>query len=78
MLVLQVLVVITFYFGFARYGAQGRYLFPVLPAILALLWIGWSRWFPPSRLLAAAVVLIAVMAALNAAAWLLVVLPVYA
>ena len=78
MLVLQTAAVVAYYFGVMRSGAQGRYLFPVLPAVFVLLWLGWRRWFPPSSLRVAAVVLMAVMAALNAAAWLLVVLPVYA
>jgi hypothetical protein len=77
MLALQTVAVVAYYFGVMQSGAQGRYLFPVLPAVFALLWVGWRRWFPPPSVRAAAVALIALMAALNALAWLLVVLPVY-
>jgi hypothetical protein len=78
MLLLQTLAVIAYHFGVLQAGAQGRYIFPVLPAVFALLWIGWRRWVPPAALSTAAVGLVAAMGLLNALAWLMVVLPVYA
>ena len=63
------------YFGITGKGGQGRYLFPVLPAILTLLWLGWCRWFGTER--PAAVGFVAAAAALNLTAWTVVALRVY-
>lgn len=74
----QMAAVVAYYFGIVRSGPQGRYLFPVLPAIACLIWIGWNaaagrigagRYAPAALVLA--------VACLNATAWLFVVLPAY-
>lgn len=77
MLAPQLVAVIAYHFGILQSGAQGRYLFPVLPAVLTLIWIGWRRWFPADRIPLAAVTLLTVLAVLSATAWMLVVLPAY-
>jgi hypothetical protein len=78
MVAVQVGAVVALYFGILRQGAQGRYLFPVLPAILSLLWIGWSGWFGPQYHRVAAILLVCLMAVFNAAAWVAVIVPAYA
>jgi hypothetical protein len=76
MLAVQLLAVIGLYFVVLKTGAHGRYLFPVLPAVLLLLWIGWRAWFR-SRHLAAAQLLVSTAAVMNVSGWVLVVLPAY-
>ena len=77
MFTLQVAVVVAFYFGILQTSPQGRYLFPVLPAIVSLLWLGWRRWFAAHEQPGAAVSLIAIVGVLNIAAWVLVIAPAY-
>jgi hypothetical protein len=77
MVLLQTAVIVAFYFGMLQTGAQGRYLFPVLPAVFCLLWVGYSslpglRTRPVPSLL-----LVGVMAFLNVTGWILVVFPPY-
>ena len=75
---LQVTAVVAYYFGIVQAGPQGRYVFPVLPAILCLIWLGWSSVIGRAqRPQLAAASLVLVMAALNTSAWVLVVLPAY-
>jgi hypothetical protein len=76
--VIQLVAVVAYHFGILQAGPQGRYLFPVLPAIFSLMWLGWNavvglRIRP--RLAAASLVM--VMAFLNLSAWVFVVLPAY-
>lgn len=58
-------------------GAQGRYLFPVLVPSLVLLWAGVDAWVPRSQRAYAAAALVLLVGLLDAAAWILVVVPVY-
>lgn len=60
-------VVATFYFN--SIGAQGRYLFPVMGAVLSLGWVGVNRLIPRRAELAACTVLIAGAAVLNLVSW---------
>jgi hypothetical protein len=76
MFIVQTAIVIAFYFGVLQTGPQGRYLFPVMPAIVSLLWLGWCRWFGADRAVAA-ISLIAIMGVLNITAWTLVIAPAY-
>ena len=78
MVAVQLVVIVTFSVGRAQAEGQGRYLFPVLPATLVLIWIGWSTVLGSSRQPFAAVSLIALMAFLNFTAWTVVILPAYA
>jgi hypothetical protein len=75
---LQMSAVVIYYLGIMGSGPQGRYLFPVLPAILFLLWAGWnsilSRFVQPS---VAALSLVTIFGLLNASAWGFVVLPAF-
>ena len=66
----------TFYKG--GIGPQGRYLFPVLLPTLLLACTGWDHIVPPSRRARSRVVLVALIAALDAAGWLFVAVPAYA
>ena len=69
-------VVVVYYLN--GIGGQGRYLFPVLSAILSLMWVGVrhaASSIAESRL---AVAVIVVAYACNVAAWGSVLLPVYA
>jgi hypothetical protein len=77
MVALQVAVLVAYYFGILGYGAQGRYLFPVLPAVFCLVWLGWTGLTRHRHAPLVAVYLIAVMALLNMTAWTLVILPAY-
>ena len=75
---LQFTAIVIYYLGIMESGPQGRYLFPVLPAIFFLLWTGWSTVLarftrPPT----AALCLVAIVAVLNATAWGLVVVPAF-
>jgi hypothetical protein len=74
---LQLAAVIAFHFGIQQHGAQGRYLYPVVPPVLYLLWLGWRNCFNPEHESVAAVSLVAVMALLNAAAWIFAIFPTY-
>lgn len=79
MILLQVSVVVAYYFGILQTGPQGRYLFPVLPAAFSLVWIGWSTIIGRgNHQPLAAASLIVVMAFLNLTAWMLVIIPAYA
>jgi hypothetical protein len=75
---IQSVAVLVYHFGILQSGPQGRYVFPVLPAIFCLVWLGWDalvgRRAHPQL---AAVSLVVVMAFLNASAWVFVVLPAY-
>ena len=75
---LQVSAVVIYYLGIMGSGPQGRYLFPVLPAIFFLMWAGWttmlSRFVRPSI---AGLSLVSILAFLNASAWGFVVLPAF-
>lgn len=78
MVLLQVSVVTIYYFGILQSGPQGRYLFPVLPALLSLVWIGWSSLIGTrDEEPIAARSLIGVMAFLNVTGWSVVILPAY-
>jgi hypothetical protein len=59
-------------------GPQGRHLFPVLVPTLMLFCAGWDHCVPPSRRVRLRVVLVASFAALDAAGWLFLAIPVYA
>ena len=78
LLLFQVAAVLAYYFGIVRSGPQGRYLFPIMPAIFCLIWLGWhaiaGRLGTP-RIAAASLVFL--MAFLNTTAWLYVLLPAY-
>jgi hypothetical protein len=77
-LLLQVTAVVAYYFGIVQAGPQGRYLFPVLPAVMCLIWLGWrSAVGGAQRPQLAAASLVLLMAVLNTSAWALVVLPAY-
>jgi hypothetical protein len=58
-------------------GAHGRHLFPVLIPSLVLLCAGWDRLFGPALGSRARVVLVVAVAALDAAGWLALAIPVY-
>ena len=77
LVLLQLSAVVIYYLGIMKAGPQGRYLFPVLPACLSLLWVGSLRLFPAQRRTVAAVVLLAAFAVFNVAAWTLVLIPAY-
>jgi len=77
MVATQLLAIIALYFVVLRTGAQGRYLFPVLPAALLLMWVGWRAWFEPKRDQMAAQVLVTAMALLNVTGWVTVIVPAY-
>jgi hypothetical protein len=79
MIALQVAAIVAYHFGVLQIGGgQGRYLFPMLGAIYCLIWLGWREalrpWAAPAS---AALSLLAIIGALNMAAWVLVLLPVY-
>jgi hypothetical protein len=75
---LQIAAVVAYYFGILQSGPQGRYLFPVLPAIFCLLWLGWHAAVGGEKRPAfAALSLVVVMAVLNTSAWAFVILPAY-
>lgn len=79
MVAVQISSIVVLYLGIFEFGPQGRYLFPVLPAVACLLWIGWSSVIGGTRRQSlAAVTLIAIMAFLNLTAWTVVLLPAYA
>ena len=78
MVMLLVVAVIVYQFGFLQVGAHGRYLFPALAAISFLVWSGWRAWFPENAHVLAAVLLVTTMALLNITAWTLVILPAFA
>jgi hypothetical protein len=78
MLAAQVGAIVLYHFGILDAGPQGRYLFPLMPAIASLLWIGWRACFGVMREHVAAAALVAVALVLNLSAWLFVLLPVYA
>jgi hypothetical protein len=59
------------------YGAQGRYLFPVVSALTALLWIGVREWCPRGSQKYAAAALVTAMLALDLTGWLTVLIPAY-
>ncbi len=79
MLLLQCAAVVAYDFGVLGSAPQGRYLFPVLPSILCMIWIGWRhiliRWTDQRM---SAFALIAIMAVLDLSAWNLVIVPSYA
>jgi len=75
---IQLTAVVIYYLGIMKAGPQGRYLFPVLPAVMSLVWVGWLRLFPVRHQTAAALTLVGIVAAFNAAAWTLVLIPAYA
>ncbi len=58
-------------------GPQGRYLFPVIGPAIALLWVGSHALLPRNTWPVVGVSLIGLMAALDVAAWILVLLPAY-
>jgi hypothetical protein len=75
---IQSVAVLAYTFGIMQFGPQGRYLFPVLPAIFCLVWLGWKALVglqAPPRFAAASLVIIMVF--LNNSAWVYVVLPAY-
>ena len=78
LVLLQLSVVVFYYVGIMRAGPQGRYLFPILPAAVSLMWVGWSGLFPQRQQATAAVALVVPLVAFNVAAWTLVLLPAYA
>lgn len=78
MVLVQLAAITAYHFGITQSGATGRYLFPVLPAIMCLIWRGWRAWFPESRQSLAALSFVTVMALLNLSAWTLVLLPAFA
>jgi hypothetical protein len=59
------------------YGAQGRYLFPVVSALAALLWIGLREWWPRGSQKYAAAAVVTAMLALDLTGWLTVLIPAY-
>jgi len=73
---IQLAAVYWTFFRMGR-GAQGRYLFPFLVPSLILLWVGIEAWVPRSRRMYAAAALIFLFALLDAAGWILVVIPAY-
>jgi hypothetical protein len=77
MVLLQTAAVVAYCLGIVQSGPQGRYLFPVLPAVFCLVWLGWRGMFGERQSLAA-VLGLAVMAFLNISAWTLVIFPAYA
>ena len=58
-------------------GAQGRYLMPLLVPSLVILWGGLEAWVPSPRRPYAAVTVLLLFAVLDAAAWMLVMIPAY-
>jgi hypothetical protein len=75
---IQIIAIVVYHFGILQSGPQGRYMFPALPAVLCLLWLGWEAAVGGSgRSPVAAVSLVGVMAVLNTSAWLFVVMPAY-
>ena len=75
---IQCAAIIGYHFGYLNGGAQGRYLFPVIPALLALLWLGLREWTARWEEWPTAVIMILVMALFNVAAWTRVILPAFA
>jgi uncharacterized membrane protein len=74
----QVVAVVIYQFGILRSGPQGRYLFPVLPAVLCLIWLGWTAIVERiAEQRAAAVSLVMAVAFLNVSAWLFVIIPAF-
>lgn len=69
------LLAVTF---ISRASPQGRYFFAVLFPAALVLWIAVVHWFPPVRRPVAGAALLAIIAALDATGFLLVLLPVYA
>ena len=58
-------------------GPQGRYLFPAIGPVVALIWVGLLSPWPPRMKSYVGVTVIALMATLDIAAWTLVILPAY-
>jgi hypothetical protein len=73
----QVSATFVYFFGIAQMAPQGRYLFPVLGAFFALIWIGWRSVFGIGRETLASLTLIAAMAVLSFAAWTFVIVRAY-
>jgi hypothetical protein len=79
MVLLQLAAVVIYELGILHSGPQGRYLFPVLPAIFTLMWLGWRNIVvAPEHEPLAAVALVGLVAGLNVTSWTLVILPAYA
>ena len=60
------------------YAAQGRYAFPVIGPIFALVWIGGVSWLPARWARVSSATLLAAALWLNVHAWTHVVLPGFA
>jgi hypothetical protein len=60
-------IVVVFYLN--GIGAQGRYLFSALAAILSLTWLGVSRLVPPAAERSVSVILVTVAYLLNVLSW---------
>jgi hypothetical protein len=58
-------------------GPQGRFLLPAVVPTLVLVWLGVKAWAPEHHARYAALVLLLVLALLDASAWLLVAMPAY-
>ncbi len=59
-------------------GPQGRYLFPVLAPVCALIWIGLRGWCPDRAWPGLAAGLVAALALLDLVGWTAVLIPIYA
>jgi hypothetical protein len=78
MILVQFAALLVYYFGWVQAGPQGKYLFPMLPPIMTLVWLGWRRWFAaPEHQPTAAVALVAILAFMNVTGWVLVIMPAY-